>query len=190
VQRSAVFAVGFFVRLVRSQDPLAGSVSARGIRVSNQEVMTMLTLWNQFDDLFGDDLFRGRRQVQKANWPAVDIEESQGGYVLTADVPGLAADQIEINVEDGVLTFKGERKTERKEEKDGYRRYERTFGAFRRSFVLPKGVDPAAVEAQVRDGQLTVRVPKPAQAQPRRVAIKANGGEELESGESRNRPLD
>jgi len=148
----------------------------------------MLTLWNQFDDLFSDDLFKGRRQIYKANWPAVDIEENQGGYLLTADVPGLSADQIEINVEDGVLTLKGERKTERKEEKDGYRRYERTFGAFRRAFVLPKGVDPAAVEAQVRDGQLTVRVPKPAQAQPRRVAVKANAGGALESGEPANKP--
>lgn len=136
----------------------------------------MLTLWNQFDDLFSDDLFKGRRQAYKANWPAVDIEETKDGYLLTADIPGLSPEQIDINVEDGVLTFKGERKSERKEERDGYRRYERMFGSFRRSFVLPKGVDPAGVEAQVAHGQLTVRVPKPAQAQPRRVAVKANGG--------------
>jgi HSP20 family protein len=137
--------------------------------------MTMLTLWNQFDDLFSDDFFRSRRQAySKAAWPAVDIEETKEGYLLTADVPGLSPEQIEIDVEDGVLTFKGERKSERKDEKDGYRRYERTFGSFRRSFVLPKGVDPNAVEAQVVNGQLSVRVPRPALTPPRRVAVKTN----------------
>lgn len=142
----------------------------------------MLTLWNQFDDLFSDDFFKTRRVANRATWPAVDIEETKDGYVLTADVPGLSADQLDINVDDGVLTLKGERKTERKDEGEGYRRYERTFGSFRRSFVLPKGVDPAAVEAQVRDGQLTVRVPKPVQAIPRRVAVKA-AAPTLEAGE-------
>ena len=66
----------------------------------------MLTLWNQFDDLFSDDFFKARRQLYKAAWPAVDIEETKEGYLLTADVPGLSADQIEINVADGVLTVK------------------------------------------------------------------------------------
>ena len=141
----------------------------------------MLTLWNQFDDLFSDDFFKGRRVAQRALWPAVDIEETAEGYVLTADVPGLSPEQIDINVEDGVLTFKGERKAERKEDKDGYRRYERSFGSFHRSFVLPKGVDAAGVEAQVEHGQLTVRVPKPAQAQPRRVAVKASAQKALGS---------
>jgi len=147
----------------------------------------MLTLWNQFDDLFSDDLFKGRRLAQKALWPAVDIEETKDGYVLTADVPGLAPEQIDINVEDGVLTFKGERKAERKEEKDGYRRYERAFGSFQRSFVLPKGVDAGTVEAQVEHGQLTVRVPKPALAQPRRVAVKP-GAQKTLAGDSAQKP--
>lgn len=137
----------------------------------------MLTLWNQFDDLFSDDFLKGRRPVHRALWPAVDIEETKDGYVLTADVPGLSPDQLDINVDNGVLSLKGERKTERKDEGEGYRRYERSFGAFHRSFVLPKGVDPAAVEARVADGQLTVRVPKPPQAVPRRVAVQATGPE-------------
>jgi len=145
----------------------------------------MLTLWNQFDDLFSDDFFKGRRASGRTLWPAVDIEETKGGYVLTADVPGLTPNQIDINVEDGVLTMKGERKTERKDEGDGYRRYERTFGSFRRSFVLPKGVDPAAVEARVEHGQLTVRVPKPTQALPRRVAVHGEGSGALPGGETK-----
>jgi HSP20 family protein len=148
--------------------------------------MTMLTLWNQFDDLFSDDFFKGRRLAQKALWPAVDIEETKDGYLLTADVPGLSPEQIDVNVEDGVLTFRGERKAERKDEKDGYRRYERSFGSFQRSFVLPKGIDAAAVEAQVEHGQLTVRVPKPALAQPRRVAVKP--GQKALAGESAQKP--
>jgi len=134
----------------------------------------MLTLWNQFDDLFSDEFFKGRRAAQRSLWPAVDIEETKDGYTLTADVPGVSPDQLDINVEDGVLTLKGERRSEHKEEGEGYRRYERTFGSFHRSFVLPKGVDPGAVEAQVNHGQLTVRIPKPAQAVPRKVTVKAN----------------
>jgi HSP20 family protein len=150
--------------------------------------MNMLTLWNQFDDLFSDDFFKARRaSTYRATWPAVDIEETKEGYVLTADVPGLSADQLDINVDDGVLTLKGERKTERKDEGDGYRRYERTFGSFHRSFVLPKGVDPSAVEAQVNNGQLTVRVPKPVQAMPRRVAVKATAPT-LSAGEGSAKP--
>jgi HSP20 family protein len=112
--------------------------------------------------------------MQRTFWPAVDIEEVKDGYVLTADVPGMNPEELDITVEDGVLSLKGERKSEQKEEHDGYKRYERTFGSFQRSFVLPKGVNADAVEAKVEHGQLVVRIPKPVAALPKKVAVQAH----------------
>ena len=136
----------------------------------------MLTLWNQFDDLFADDGLKARRPAVRKFMPAVDIEETKDGYLLTADVPGLGADEIDITVEDGVLALKGERKMERRDEKDGYRRYERSFGSFQRSFVLPKGVELDRVDARVENGQLLVKIPKPVASLPRKVSVKAVEG--------------
>ena len=133
----------------------------------------MLTLWNQFDDLFADE-FRGARRAQRSFVPAVDVEETSQGYLLTADIPGVAAEDVDITVQDGVLTVKGERKTEQREQKEGYRRVERTFGAFQRSFVLPKGVNADGVSASVEHGQLRVTVPKPVAALPRKVSVQSS----------------
>lgn len=135
----------------------------------------MLTLWNQFDDLFADEL-RGRQKAARTFVPAVDIEETQDGYLLTADVPGVSPEDIDITVENGVLTVKGERHAERREDKEGYRRLERSFGSFQRSFVLPKGVNAEGVQANVENGQLKLRVPKPVASLPRKISISATGG--------------
>lgn len=130
----------------------------------------MLALWNQFDDLFNEELFRGRRAVP-AFAPAVDIKETKEGYELLADLPGLTAADVDITVENGVLTMSGEKKSETVDEKSGYRRVERSHGSFRRAFTLPKGVDAENIAAHVENGQLTVRVPKPVAELPRKVKI-------------------
>ena len=143
----------------------------------------MLTLWNQFDDLFADE-FRNRRPSARTFVPAVDVEETNDAFVLTADVPGVAAENIDVTVEGGVLTLKGRREAEKKNEKDGYRRIERSFGSFQRSFVLPKGVNAEGVEARVEHGQLSVRVPKPVQAVPKKVAVQVTGGAPPAKGET------
>lgn len=143
----------------------------------------MLTLLNQFDDLFSDELMKHRRGPTRGFWPAVDIEEVKDGYVLTADVPGMSPEDLDITIEDGVLSLKGQRKSEKKEEHEGYKRYERTFGSFRRTFVLPKGVSADAVQASVVHGQLVVRIPKPLAALPRKVTVAASGGQIQASSE-------
>lgn len=133
----------------------------------------MLTLWNQFEDLFADEL-KVRRSEARTFVPAVDIEELENGYLLTADVPGIAPEDIDVSVEDRVLTLRGERKQEvREEKKNGYRRTERSWGRFQRSFVLPQGVNVDGVEAHVEHGQLYVRIPKPVAALPKKVQVKA-----------------
>lgn len=140
----------------------------------------MLTLWNQFDDLFADEL-RGRQKTARGFVPSVDIEETSDGYLLTADVPGVRAEDIDITVENGVLTVKGERKMERREEREGYRRLERAFGVFQRSFVLPKGVSADGVQAQVENGQLVLRVPKPVASLPKKISVTTGSTHHVEA---------
>ena len=92
-------------------------------------------------------------------------------FVLKADLPGLGEGDVNIEVEDNVLTVSGERKAEHEDKREGYVRVERSYGAFRRSLTLPEGIDPEAVIASFDNGVLEVRIPKPEERKPRRVAI-------------------
>ena len=109
-----------------------------------------------------------------ADWmPAVDIKEEATQFVLHADLPGVDIKDIEITLENGVLTLKGQRAAEKKEETEQYRRVERVRGTFLRRFSLPEAVDAEKVSAKCKDGVLEVIVPKRESAQPRRIAIEA-----------------
>jgi HSP20 family protein len=110
--------------------------------------------------------------------PAMDLVETEGDFVLRADLPGLSEEDVDIELEDNVLTISGERKAEHEERKEGYYRVERSSGSFRRSLTLPEGVDPGTVKARFDRGVLEVRVPKPEQRKPRKVAISVGGGSE------------
>jgi HSP20 family protein len=103
--------------------------------------------------------------------PAIDIAEVDDQYVLRADLPGLAEADVAIEVQDDVLTIRGERKSEMTEKRDGYVRIERASGGFRRTLRLPEGVDAEQVVATFDKGVLEVRVPKPEERKPRRVEI-------------------
>jgi HSP20 family protein len=108
--------------------------------------------------------------------PAMDLVETDGEFVLRADLPGLSESDVSIELEDNVLTISGERKGDQEYRKDGYYRFERSYGSFRRSLSLPDGVDPGAVKASFRHGVLEVRVPKPEERKPRKVAISVAAG--------------
>lgn len=103
--------------------------------------------------------------------PPMDLVEADDHYVLRADLPGLAQDDVKIEVEDDVLTVSGERRAEHERNGEGYHRLERAYGSFSRSLTLPEGVDPEAVQASFARGVLEIRIPKPEQRKPRRVAI-------------------
>lgn len=103
--------------------------------------------------------------------PAMDLVETADHFVLRADLPGLTEDDLNIEVENNVLTVSGERNAEHETEGEGYYRVERAFGTFSRSLTLPEGVDPDAVGASFDKGVLEVRIPKPEQTKPRRVSI-------------------
>ncbi|SRR5690606_38800544 len=131
----------------------------------------MLTVWNAFDDLFNDDLWGRRWPVRRSFVPSVDIGEDDTSYLITADVPGMKPEDLDIQVENNVLTLRGERKYENKTERQGYHRVERQYGSFQRSFTLPEGVDADKIEASVENGTLTLRVPKPAASLPKKVKV-------------------
>jgi HSP20 family protein len=103
--------------------------------------------------------------------PPMDLVETDDHFVLKADLPGLTEEDVHIDVEDDVLTISGERTSEHEDKREGYVRVERSYGSFRRSLTLPEGVEPEAVSASFDRGVLEVRIPKPEQRKPRRVAI-------------------
>jgi HSP20 family protein len=104
--------------------------------------------------------------------PSMDLAETDTHFVLRADLPGLAEEDVSIELDDNVLTVAGERKSEHEEKKEGFYRVERSFGEFRRSLTLPDGVDADTIAATFDKGVLEVRIPKPEERKPRRVAIK------------------
>ena len=118
--------------------------------------------------------------------PAMDLVETENDFVLRADLPGLSEEDVNIELEDNVLTVSGERKAEHEERKEGYYRVERSSGTFSRSLTLPEGIDPEGVRANFDRGVLEVRIPKPEARKPRKVAISVgqSSGKTIEGGES------
>ncbi len=113
--------------------------------------------------------------------PAMDLAETDDHFVLRADLPGMAQEDIAIELEDGTLTVSGERRAEHEERSEGAHRVERAFGRFSRSLTLPQGVDPEAVTAEFDRGVLEVRVPKPEQRKPRRIEIAGTERQTIEA---------
>jgi HSP20 family protein len=107
--------------------------------------------------------------------PAMDLVETDDNFVLRADLPGVAENDVKIEFEDNVLTVSGERKAGHEENKKGYYRVERSYGSFSRTLTLPEGVDADAINASFDKGVLEVKIPKPEQRKPRKVAIAVGG---------------
>lgn len=104
---------------------------------------------------------------------AVDVSETEKAYAITAELPGVDEKNIEVNVQDGVLTIKGEKREEKEEKSKNRYLSERSYGSFQRMFGLPKGTDESKVDASFHNGVLTVSIPKAAEAAARKVEIKA-----------------
>lgn len=131
---------------------------------------------NEVNQLFGDERGFGfpadRSTVSTSQWtPAVDIKEEDGRYLIRADVPGINPEEIELTMEDGVLTIKGERKSETETREEGYTRMERVKGSFYRRFNLPDTADSDSISANSSNGVLEVSIPKKPALQPRRIEV-------------------
>lgn len=118
--------------------------------------------------------FRSSMTISMPN-PAIDIAEDDKGYRLTAELPGMTENDIEITVNDDMLTLKGEKKQEAEHKEKNYTLSERSYGAFQRSFWLPDSVDRGKIDASFAKGVLTVSLPKSATAtaQPKKIEVKA-----------------
>ena len=137
----------------------------------------MRQLQNEVSRMF-DNVVAGAEDgsnVVTSRWtPAVDIREDAERFVIDADVPGVEPGDIELTMENGVLTIKGERKLGTEDEGgNGYRRVERVHGGFYRRFTLPDTADAEAISANGRHGVLEVVIPKRAAVQPKRIAVSA-----------------
>lgn len=133
-------------------------------------------LHDEINRLFDSRAVNGDAQdpsrVVTSNWaPAVDIREEKDAFVLQADIPGVDPKDIEITMENGVLTIKGERRVEKESEEDTFKRVERAYGVFYRRFSLPETANPDAITATGNHGVLEVRIPKQEVAQPRRITV-------------------
>jgi len=116
----------------------------------------------------------GEGSIATAEWaPAVDIKEDAGKFVLHADIPGVKPEEIDISMENGVLTIKGEKKTEATTEQDGYKRVERSYGSFYRRFSLPDTANAEAISAKSKHGVLEIIIPKQEAVQPKKINVTA-----------------
>ena len=113
-----------------------------------------------------------RHAATRTGWmPAVDIRESEAAFILTADLPGVDRSAVVITVEDGILSFQGERAAENREQDGDYRRRERAGGRFLRKFSLPDEADAGNISATVTDGVLEIVIPKQLKHRPRKITV-------------------
>ncbi len=110
--------------------------------------------------------------VVTSDWtPAVDVKETDKEFILHADIPGVDPKDIDVHMENGLLTIKGQREAEKTEENEGYTRIERSYGQFYRRFSLPDTADAEKINAKCNNGVLRITIPKHAKLQPRKIKV-------------------
>lgn len=115
----------------------------------------------------------GTEALSVADWtPTVDVSETEGEYIIKAELPEVKKEDVKVTLEDGLLTIQGERRHERDEKTRKYHRIERAYGRFVRTFSVPEYVDEAKVKAEYRDGVLSLYLPKAEKAKPRAIEVK------------------
>ena len=132
------------------------------------------SLLNQFNREL-DSLFarpNTENSIATSDWtPAVDIKETENEFKILADIPGVDPKDIDVHMEDGVLTIRGEREAKKEEEKEGYKRVERSYGSFYRRFNMPDTADADKISAKSVHGVLEVTIPKQEKVQPRKISV-------------------
>src|SRR5579864_3156074 len=153
--------------------------------------MTVLTRWEPFREfttlqdrmnrLFRDSFGEDRDALATTTFaPAVDVYEDEHNVTLKIEVPGIDEKDIDVRIENNVLTVHGERKFEKEEKEENYRRVERQYGSFTRTFTLPTTVDAEKVQADYDRGVLKVTLPKKAEAKPKQIKVNVGGQKTLE----------
>ena len=135
------------------------------------------TIQQRMNRIF-DEALSGQQAASEEDWalggswaPAVDIFEREGNIVLKAELPGVDPKDVDIRVENNVLSLRGQRKFEAETKRQDYHRVERAYGSFSRSFTLPSIVDTEKIQADCKDGVLTVTLPQKEEAKPKQISI-------------------
>ena len=137
--------------------------------------------WNAMEQLRREmgRMFEGQTSAEEgssiatSDWvPAVDIKETEKEFLIHADIPGVDPDEIDVHMEEGMLSIKGERESESKEEREGYKRIERKRGSFYRRFSLPDTANAEKISAKSKNGVLEIIIPKQDKAQARKIPVK------------------
>lgn len=137
----------------------------------------LLTLQEQVNRLFeGKFSNNGDNSTLTAWAPSVDVYETENELVIKADLPEVPQKDLDVRIENNMLTIRGERKFEQSVKEESYLRMERSYGSFSRSFSLPNTVDAQAIKAQYAEGVLTVTLPKRAESKPKQVKINITNG--------------
>lgn len=148
---------------------------------NDKPIPTSLRAWEPlraFRDLIRWDPFA---EMASAGWsgesegfaPNFDVKETKDAFVFKADLPGVRESDLEVRLSQNRLTIAGKRESEKTEKTDTYYAYECSYGSFSRAFTLPEGIDADKVKAELKDGVLTVELPKPPGLQPRKIAVKS-----------------
>src|SRR5205823_14841506 len=158
--------------------------------------MTILTRWDPFREfstlqdrmnrLFRDSYGEGQEALTSSTFaPPVDVYEDEHSITLKIEVPGIDEKDIDVRIENNTLTVHGERKFEKEEKEENFRRVERQYGSFTRSFTLPNTVDPEQVNATYNKGVLKVNLAKKAEAKPKQIKVNVGSERTLEGKESK-----
>ena len=144
-------------------------------------------LRREIDRLFEDTF--GRGDAMSAWTPAVDVSETEKEVRLEIELPGINPNDVELTAENGVLTIRGEKRSERKEgdEESRYHMVERSYGTFMRSFQLPQGLDQTKIQAGYTNGILSIQIPKAALPQPHRIQIAGTQDNQISNGSNGNK---
>lgn len=136
------------------------------LRRLSDEFNKMLVQWPSLGDEGAD--------IVTSDWtPAVDVKEENKRFLITADLPGVDPKDVEVTMHNGMLTLKGERIEEKKEEKEGYRRVERFSGSFYRRFMLPDTADPENIKARAKNGVLEIEIGKTKELQAKKIKVES-----------------
>jgi HSP20 family protein len=128
----------------------------------------------QLNDLWRNPPDAEGSNVATSHWmPLVDIKEETDRFLIKADLPGVKPDDLEVTMENGALTIRGERSDEKEEKQEGYHRIERSRGTFYRRFAMPDSADAEHIKAQTKDGVLEIEIPKQAVVKSRKIAVKS-----------------
>ena len=144
---------------------------------TRRPMRNLFNLHNQMEKVFSD-LFAshdGETDMEETSWmPTVDISETENGFEIRAELPGVSEKDVNVSVTDNLLTIKGEKHQEEETDGKDYHRVERRYGSFQRSFTLPRHIETDAIKAEFKDGVLTLGIPKAEAAKPTEVPITVN----------------